>query len=292
MTNAPDLSALSEQELFRLEREIAARHVGRFPWLAVFWSLANFAVWLSLWPLVIFGVAPLWAGFLIATVNIALSYLPSHEAQHDIIARPGDRLRWLNELVGWIGAIPLAQAYPALKATHIEHHKHTNDPERDPDYYCHADGPLRAIWRYIQARQPRGDNTQIGRYAQALERIGREDLIAPSALVALGYYLFLFAMAWSGFALEAALLWWLPHHIALSYIIFFLAWSPHRPGTRSGRYRDTRSWRSRFGNIGSMGMQYHIVHHLHPRIPLYRTPKAYWEMRAILEARGCDLGDL
>ena len=41
-----------------------------------------------------------------------------------------------------------------------------------------------------------------------------------------------------------------------------------------------------------MGMQYHIIHHLHPRIPLYRTPRAYWEMRDILEARGCDLGGL
>jgi beta-carotene hydroxylase len=51
-------------------------------------------------------------------------------------------------------------------------------------------------------------------------------------------------------------------------------------------------WKSKVGNLGTMGMQYHIVHHLHPRIPLYRTPQAYREMRPILEARGCDLHNL
>ena len=55
---------------------------------------------------------------------------------------------------------------------------------------------------------------------------------------------------------------------------------------------DTRSFRSHVGNIGSMGMQFHVVHHLHPRIPLLRTPRAYWEMRDIIEARGCDVSKL
>jgi beta-carotene hydroxylase len=38
-----------------------------------------------------------------------------------------------------------------------------------------------------------------------------------------------------------------------------------------------------------MGMQFHIIHHLYPRIPLMRTPAAYRALRPILEVRGCDL---
>lgn len=106
------------------------------------------------------------------------------------------------------------------------------------------------------------------------------------------FYGILFALAWSGHAIEAALLWWLPRHIGLTYIQYYLSWAPHHPGTDKGRYRDTRSFRAIFGNLGSMGMQCHIVHHLHPRIPLYRTPRAYWQMRDILEARGCRLEGL
>lgn len=291
MTGMKNVADLSETELFRLEREIAHRHIGKFPYLAVIWSFANFAIWLSLWPLVLLGYMPLWIGFIIATINLSLSYLPSHEAQHDIIAKPGGKLRWLNELVGWIGSIPLTIPYPVLKATHMQHHKHTNDPELDPDHFCHASGPAQSIWRYIQARQPRGERSNSESYAHTLVRIGRPDLILLSIAFNVGYYVFLIAMAWSGFALEAALLWWIPHLIAMSYIIFFLAWSPHHEQGR-GRYKDTRSWKSVLGNLGTMGMQFHTIHHLHPRIPLYRTPKAYWEMRPILEARGVDLGEL
>ena len=94
------------------------------------------------------------------------------------------------------------------------------------------------------------------------------------------------ALAWSGHAIEAALQWWLPRHIGMTYLHFFLSWAPHNPDLGVGRYRDTRSFRSRLGNVGSMGMQYHIVHHLYPRIPLYRTPRAYREMRPVIEALG------
>ena len=291
MSPTVDLSNLSDAELIRMEREIAARHLDRFPYFAVFWAFSNFFVWLALWPLVFMGVIPLWLGFIIATVNVTLSYLPSHEAQHDIIAKPGTKLRWLNQLVGHVSTIPLVLPYRVAKYTHMEHHKHANDPERDPDYATHADGPLQAIWKSIYYRQPRADGG-LNAYGATLQRIGREDVVLDGVIYQIIHFGILFALAWNGYAIEAALLWWLPRHIGLTYIQYYLSWAPHHPGDKTGRYRDTRSFRSILGNIGSLGMQYHIVHHLHPRIPLYRTPKAYWEMKPILEARGCDVDAL
>lgn len=285
-----DTAGLTDADLMRAEREIARQHIGKFPYLAVFWAFANLAVWLSLWPLVFMGLMPLWAGFLVATLNVMLSYLPSHEAQHDIIARPGTRLRWLNEAVGHLSTIPLVLPYRVAKLTHIEHHKHANDPALDPDHSTQANGPLHAIWKSIQNRQPRGVGANA--YGETLQRIGREDVILDGVLYNLAFYGILSALAWSGHAIEAALLWWLPRHIGLTYIQYYLSWAPHHPAKETGRYRDTRSFRSVLGNIGSMGMQYHIVHHLHPRIPLYRTPMAYWQMRDILEARGCRISEL
>jgi len=285
------LAGRSEAELLRMEREIARQHIDRFTYLAVVWGFGNFAVWLALWPLVIMGLLPLWVGFLIATLNLMLSYLPSHEAQHDIIARPGTKLRWLNQLVGHVSTIPLVLPYRVARLTHLEHHTHANDPELDPDHGTQASGPLHAIWKSIQNRQPgaRGGNNK---YAETLKRIGRPDVLLDAALYNLAFYFILIGLAWSGHAIEAALLWWLPRHIGMTYIQYYLSWAPHHPATDKGRYRDTRSFRSILGNIGSMGMQYHIVHHLHPRIPLYRTPHAYWQMREILAARGCRVEEL
>ena len=105
-------------------------------------------------------------------------------------------------------------------------------------------------------------------------------------------YTILAALAWSGFVWEAILLWWLPVRIAQVYINFYLSWAPHHPMVKRGRYRETRAFRSIWGNIGSSGMQYHIIHNLYPTIPLNRHPAVYRALRPILEERGCELGGL
>ncbi|MEM9670310.1 MAG: fatty acid desaturase [Pseudomonadota bacterium] len=291
---AEDLSGLSNAELAQREREIARRHMGHFPWFSVVWCFVNLAVWLSLWPLVFSGIMPLWLAFPIATLNVMLSYLPSHEAQHDIIARPGDKLRWLNQLVGHASIIPLWLPFGVARLTHLEHHKHTNDPEKDPDHSTQANGPLHAIWKSLKNRQPHAEGG-FNSYGETLQRLGTPQAntaLIVAVLYQLVFFGFLSALAWSGFAIEAALLWWVPRHIGLTYIQFYLSWAPHHPATATGRYRDTRAWCSRLGNILTMGMQYHVVHHLYPRIPLIRTPAAYWELRPILETRGVQIDDL
>lgn len=285
-----DLKSATSAELVAMERAIARQHTDKFPWGSVVWAFGNLVIWLSLWPLVFFAGLPVWAGFAIATLNVMLSYLPSHEAQHDIIARPGTRLRWLNQLVGHLSTIPLVLPYRVAKLTHMEHHKHTHDPVLDPDYETHARGPLHAIWKSLINRQPRAA-AGFNAYGEALVRIGRPDVLLDGVAYNILFYGIICTLAWQGYAIEAALLWWLPRHIGLTYIQYYLSWAPHHKGAK-GRYKDTRGFRAALGNIGSMGMQYHIVHHLHPRIPLIRTPRAYREMQDILKARGCRIDGL
>lgn len=285
-----DLSAMTTQELIKLEKEIAHRYMGGVPWGSVAWGLGNVAVWLALWPLTFIGILPLWAAFPIAVLNVCLSYLPSHEAQHRIIAKPGEPLFWLNELVGHVSTIPLVLPYNVARLTHYEHHKYANDPELDPDIATKAKGPWDAIWQSISARQP-GAQARAG-YVASLTRLNTAEATNAvyAALAAqLIYFAILIIGAWNGYAIEMALLWWLPRHIGYTYIQFYLSWAPHHPANRLGRYKDTNAFKSVFGNIGSMGMQFHIVHHLYPRIPLMRTPAAYWALRPILAARGCDI---
>lgn len=286
-----DLNQLRERELARIERDIARRHIGKFPWFIVICAGVNFAIWLALWPLVFTGIMPVWLGLIIASINAAVGYLPSHEAQHDIIARPGSKLRWLNEVIGHLSTVPLALPYKLAKVTHQEHHRHTNHPELDPDISSRARGPWHAVWRSIVNRQPRAKGA-FNAYGRTLVRLKRFDVLREAAVCRLAWFIALFALAWSGHAIEAAALWWLPHHIGYTYIQFYLSWAPHHPAEETHPHRATRSFRSVVGNLGSMGMQYHIVHHLHPRIPLYRTPQVYWEMKPVLEARGANVDGL
>lgn len=285
-----DWDALTDSELDVMERQIAGKYMRIVPWGAVAWGIGNCLVWLSLWPLVLMGYLPLWLGFIIATLNVALSYLPSHEAQHNIIAGAGQPLRWLNELVGHVSTIPLVYPYRVLRYTHYEHHKHTNDPELDPDYNVHAKSDWHFLFKSILNRQPQSGRS--GAYPNTLKRTGNGHMMMDAIIYQIIYLVVMFTMAWTGYAIEAALLWWLPKHIAITYIEYYLSWAPHHPGNETGRYRDTRAFKSYWGNIISMGMQYHIIHHLYPRIPLSRTPAAYRELKPILERKGCDLGAL
>ena len=284
-----ELEALSGPELDALERQIAGRYMHRIPWSAVAWGLGNLTIWLSLWPLVLFDILPIAWAFPIAVLSVALSYLPSHEAQHSIIAREGHPLRWLNELIGHVSVIPLGQPYRVLKATHMEHHAHTNNPDLDPDYAVHAKDSWDFFKNSLLRRQPGGAAQDA--YGAALARIDKEHLLLDAVVYNLIFLTVLFAMAWTGHAIEAALLWWLPRHIAQTYIQYYLSWAPHHPGIRQERYGQTRGFMSKVGNLLSMGMQFHIIHHLYPRIPLSSTPAAFRDLKDILEIRGCDVGD-
>ena len=288
--NAMDtnLDHLTTEQLDVLEREIAKKYMHQVPWGAVVWGIGNCLIFIALFPLVLLEILPIWLAFPIATLNCALAYLPSHEAQHNIIAGKGRPLRWLNELVGHVSTIPVVNPYRVLRATHMEHHAHCNDESLDPDYNVHARSNADFFLKFLKNRQPAGVRDED--YRACLERLGKSELMLDATLFQGAYLLVLFSMAWSGHAIEAALLWWLPKMIAETHLLYYLSWAPHFPGHERGRYRDTRAFRSRLGNIFSAGMQYHIVHHLYPRIPLSLTPAAYRELRPLLAKRGCELG--
>lgn len=285
-----DLSGLSSAELLKLERAIARRHSGHFPWFMVIWAYLNIAVWLALWPLTILGYLPLWAAFPIAVANMTLVYLPTHDAQHHIIGRPGTRWHWFNELLGHSTSWIMVTPFEVLRVTHLDHHRYANDPVLDPDIATSAPNAWQAILRSI--RNKAGHDERNAAYGASLERHGRVDLMLLALAYDFVFLAILCALAWSGYGLHAFFLWWLPIKIGFIPIDFYLSWAPHHPADAMGRYRDTRAFRSRLGNLWSMGMQYHIIHHLHPYIPLNRNPAAYREMRPLLVARGCRIDGL
>ncbi len=288
--NTMNFSEMSDQQLDVAERKIAGKYMHQVPWGAVAWGIGNCLVFIALFPLVLMDILSLWIAFPIAVLNVTLSYLPSHEAQHNIIAGKGKPLRWLNELVGHVSTIPLVYPYRVLRATHMEHHKHCNHPVNDCDIDTHADSTPHFFWKTLLNKQPASQRNSA--YSACLQRTGQGHLVLDAVLMQSAYIIIMFLLAWTGHAIEALFLWFIPKLIGETYLIYYLAWAPHHPGNEQGRYRDTRAFKSRMGNIMSMGMQYHIIHHLYPRIPLSKTPAAYREMKPILEHRGCELGTL
>jgi beta-carotene hydroxylase len=264
------------------ERAIAQKYIGDFPWLMLAWGLGGFLLWLGLWPLAAMGFIPYWLGTVVATIILCACYLPSHEAQHGNFGRPRTWRRWINELVGHTSCFPVLVPYRLHRAIHLMHHAYTNDPVRDPDMYMQADTIWQACFNAWMSRQPGQAGalqTDVIKDHPDAERLMREALIVTRiAWIAMA------VLCWSGFALEVLMLWWIPRQIAGIYTPVTLSWAPHHPMKETGRYRDTRGWKSPVGTLLSSGMEYHLVHHLFPAIPLNRTPAAYRELKPLLVA--------
>jgi len=255
--------------------------------------LGGTGLWASSLVLALAGWMPLMAAFVVSTVFCSCSYLFAHESIHHNVFPRGSRWHWLNELCGWVALLPMALPFSLARVVHVRHHAHVNDPDADPDFIDDAPTLRTAVWRSIVNRQPVGGWRES--YRRACEQVGtRKAAAAARHAIALGwlYVAALMIMAWSGHALVAALVWWLPRHIGLTYGRIYLSWMPHHPRQgrqgRQERYRSTRVFHSALGDLGSSYMGYHLYHHLYPTIPLHLTKPAYHALRPILVARGVD----
>ena len=109
--------------------------MGRIEWEMIVIGLGQFTLWIATWVLVIVGTIPLYVGFLLALFTACNAYLPSHAGQHSHLSGGKKNLQWLDYWIGQISLIQHTQSHEILKATHLKHHAHTNDPDNDPDFF-------------------------------------------------------------------------------------------------------------------------------------------------------------
>ncbi|WP_336986010.1 fatty acid desaturase [Altererythrobacter aquiaggeris] len=295
LTGSGTLDRHTRVDLLKQERAIARTFHGGPMWMYPAAAFAGYFAWLALFPLTMFYDFNLFAALVIASVLATGGYVTSHEAMHSNIARKGDKLRWLNEWTGKVSTIPIVFPFSMARLMHLEHHYHTNDPMKDPDYTDEAPNAVMAWYKTWYNRQP-GVDGSIHHYKRILADMGTPEAaeaLKDTMKLQLVFMAVLFAMAWSGYALEAAMVWWLPRHIGLSYIRFYLSWAPHHPREgKTGRYEQSHIFKSRLGHVMSMGMQTHFVHHLYPGIPNHKTLDAYHALKPVLKQRGVDCSAL
>ena len=266
------------------EREVARTFMGRIEWEMILIGLGQFTIWVVTWVLVVNAIIPLFLGFLIALFTACNAYLPSHAGQHGHLSGGRKNLQWLDFWVGQISVIPLAQSHDALKATHLKHHAHTNDPDNDPDFFHgNANSWLGAV---------RNVNVSYNDDGPAMKSIGKhmeEDPKFKAALEKGGAWtlLFYFVQIFMAilYPLETLLLWWIPKRVATSYLGVVFSYLPHS-GLGSGRYKDTRFWTNKIPRFLNHSMQIHSMHHMYPRICHYDEAKAIQALKTYMIARG------
>jgi fatty acid desaturase len=223
------------------------------------------------------GLLSLFWAILFNSIAAYMSFTVVHDASHSAICSN----QRLNDWAGRAG-ISLLEPGPfflLFRYVHMQHHKFTNDPEKDPDSYS-GTGPawllplkwLTMDFIYFQeylkpeAFKKRSAAEQREFYLAVLFAV---TVITSLTLAGwLEYYLLLFVIP-----TRIAKLW-----ITLAFD--FLPHYPHEVSAKQDRYRATSN---RVGMEWLMSpifiaQNYHLVHHIYPTIPFYRYRKI-WNAR-------------
>jgi len=226
------------------------------------------------------GVLPTAIVVPLHTVAIYLCFTVMHEGVHRVAHRDP---RW-NDALARLSALPLTFTFPMFRAVHNEHHAHTNDRARDPDF--------------IVARRPRWAaplwfvgvivEYRLHFYGRRLWR-SRADLYEGIAMDALLVGVLAAALA-SGTLGSVFVVWLGPALLAVLVLAFAFDFLPHYPYDTGERYFDTRIYPGSVLNAVLLGQNYHLIHHLWTTIPWFRYRAVFAQIGAELSANGCRIG--
>ena len=212
-------------------------------------------------------------------------FTPLHEAVHGNLG--GRERRLVNPLVGHLAAVTYLAPYPAFQILHLDHHGSVNHEGEDPDLWVAASTRLGVLakcltilpyyYAFLFASLGRKTDNQRGRILQA-----------AAILVAFGAAFALLVGA--GLGREAFWLWLMPAWLASALLAYLFDYLPHQPHDDRGRWTNARILLGgRLLTLLMAGQNYHLVHHVKPRVPFYRYGALYRALRPELERHGASI---
>ncbi|GAB7142205.1 fatty acid desaturase [Mycobacterium riyadhense] len=232
------------------------------------------------------GWAPVWVTIPVNAAVTFVMFTVVHDASHYSISST----RWVNGLLGrlaWLFVGPVV-AFPSFGYIHIQHHRHANDDDQDPDTFAsHGKWwqlPLRwslVEYFYLKYYLPRARSRPVKEVAETLLLLTLSVTGLTVAIV-------------TGNLWTLAVVFLIPQRIGATVLAWWFDWLPHHglaDTQRTNRYRATRN------RVGAewlftpvlLSQNYHLVHHLHPSVPFYRylrtwqrNEEAYLERNAAI----------
>ncbi len=199
------------------------------------------------------------------------------------------RSRRANAVVGWLAACPSLLNWHFYTAFHLAHHRHTQDPERDPELASPPPSTLDAyVWRVLALPYWRtrlqvaraGLRGDLSAYPfitdRAAPRIIRSIRLMCAVMLA-GSVLSTLLVGW-----WAPLVFWIgPQLLGQPFLRALPARRAH--ALHHGRQRSDQHAHDadqRLIRLLMWNMPFHTEHHLYPSIPFHRLPDAHAAMRA------------
>lgn len=265
--SSADLRALSVKSNFPgIVR--AASHYGAIVGIGMLIWLVS-STWGLLWALPLMVVQGYFVAFLFMVV---------HETAH----KTAFRSRTLNLVFGHMSSFAIGLPYEYYCLFHWDHHRYTQDPERDPELLARpapASDTELAI-AYSGIRQVAFRLGLMLRHAFTgnpsapwIPEAKREMIVKEARLYVAGYAVLLFG----SLAFQTALLLWVwivPLIVGQLFLRPYL-YAEHTgcDRTRSAFQNTRTTYTDRFTKWFAWNMPYHVEHHAYPSIPFHALPK-------------------
>jgi len=215
-------------------------------------------------------------------LNATASYM-SFAVVHDAAHRAVSTYPQLNDWLGRAGILLLEPAplLPVFRCVHMQHHRFTNDPSKDPDVNLSI-GPAWLLpfkWMIF-------DLIYFKYYLKPEVYTKRRKSERVEFYLAILFgVLVISAFTLAGWLEYYLLLFFIPTRIAKFFIIWVFDFLPHYPHQTHATDDPFRSTSNRVGMECLLTpifvyQNYHLVHHLYPTVPFYRYIKV-WNARKL-----------
>ena len=285
----PGLRVMTGVAVERDVQNLIRPYQGMVAWPSALLGLAVMLSFGLVCTLAVLGHIPLWLGLILNTFVLYVCQTPLHEACHGNIAGRDSNRMWLNHAIGFLCGAILLHEYKAFRALHLMHHRDTNDTEFDPDHWVKVKNPVRVLLRCLTIFVYY-NHFFFKHIVFKPDVPGNKKTAMHVIAVYWGLYTIMFWLVMFGHWRELLALWVLPHILASALIVFFFAYVTHQPHDTTERYRDTNVFvvkgpLERVVNWLYCFQNYHLIHHLFPRIPFYLYPQAFDDLRPVLEEK-------
>lgn len=272
---APDAGSGSIRLKARDLMPLSARSDAPAAWRAAGHFAAIVVVAIALW----FALGSWWALPLTILLGYVLAFLFTME--HETAHQTAFRTRAWNYVLGHLAGFAILLPYEYYRAFHWEHHRHTQDPARDPELAVPLPAtPGGLLWTWS------GGPILIGRlrllFAHGVRgqvsvpwvQAGNRPLIVREARAyVVGYALLLGASVATGSA-AVAWLWLLPLLVGQLFLRPYLLAEHTGCGHGGDMLENTRTtYSNAIVRFFAWNMPFHAEHHAYPAVPFHALPR-------------------
>ncbi|MGB3466559.1 MAG: fatty acid desaturase [Cyclobacteriaceae bacterium] len=263
-------------------------YTGKVAWPTIILFLCSVAVYVIAIILGSYDIIPLWSVAMVNTLMAYLLFTPLHEAGHGNISDKKGRFGSLEKIIGWLSGFPLMAPYPIVTFLHHEHHKHTNDPRKDPDYYVAATNYFMLFFKCMTIYYD-----YIYQYFKKSKMLISDRAHRKNYIVSVLFMIFFntIVIFWglkSGWLYPLSMVI-LPAYLALGFLALAFDWLPHHPHAVQQKYLDTRIILKPGLTLLLVSQNMHLIHHLYSGIPFYHYGRALKILKPHLTEKGAKI---